>query len=376
MGNSSSTYEETAWGYDNDSIGIDPITKKRFVPSQRELDLFVEDKRTMYKGTFMICLFYGISAILLLTIIFFTEWGKTFVYDKFLPAVVTYIIGAIFIILYLLFSVFALKPRKIEKEFNVLPICPDYWNMTTVGEKRRESIVNNNKSKSGDGGDTECKNLIKDNPDETSFVDVTSSELQYKCVPDPKVFGSLQSYHNMRKKLDTNDKRLYMASDYSNAHDEKDRIVTSEFGGSTLNVNDQYNNAELKSTLDYLYREQDNSDINDGEYIKGIAPSTNLKKYAQFIGSYRNDWKKTSDSESNYKTNVDGTPNSFLFVDKNKNYEKNPLICSEVFPGILDKLENDNTSDDLKCEYAQACNISWSKLDCYKDNSLKQSTLL
>jgi hypothetical protein len=359
MGKSNSTYKDTAWGYDTESIGIDPTTGKKFKPTQKELDLFVQDKRTMYKGTFMICLVYGISALLLLTLIFFTEWGKTYVYDSFLPAVITYVIGAIFIIIYLLFAIFALKPRKITREFDQLPICPDYWIHEPVDEKRRESIVENN--------ETDPVNpIIKDNSDGTRYVNNNSTDIAYKCVPNPKVFGSLDRYRKMREDLDDPKYQLYMASQFQKLTDNQQirTINTNLGGGPGQTSNADIDKRKLRSTLDFLYIQKDTS---DGSYITGErTPSTSLEKYAKFVGSYNN----------NTQPGPGGKKAGTLYVDSTKNYDKKPLICSEVFPKVLDKLQDDNTKDDLKCEFAKACNVSWSELDCYKDNKEGQVTNL
>lgn len=346
MGNSSSTYKDTAWGYDSDSIGIDPDTGKKFNPTPRELDLFVQDKRTMYKGTFMLCLVYGISALLLMVLIFFTEWGKTYVYDRFLPAVITYVIGAIFIIIYLLFAIFALKPRKITREFNQLPICPDYWKLVPVDEKRKKSIVKNNVN----------KDIISDNSDGTPYVNEKSTDIAYKCVPNPKVFGSLDNYRNMRENLDKPDNKLYMASQFSNLHDSQQvRTVDTELGGGA-GTSGNANKEHLRSTLDFLYIEKKG----DEKYIPTAEPaSSSLVQYAQFVGSYNKD---TAPGENDKE---DGT----LYVDRSKTYANDPLICSEVFPKVLDRIQDDNTKDDLKCEFAKTCNVSWSELDCYKDTA-------
>ena len=86
-----------------------------------------------------------------------------------------------------------------------------------------------------------------------------------------------------------------------------------------------------------------------------------LFRYARLTGAYKTDWKRPAG----------GTPHtpigSSLFVDQQKTYEKYPLICNEVYPDLLDKLEKDG-KDDLKCELAKTCGISWSKLDCYPNN--------
>lgn len=346
MGNSSSTYEDTAWGYDKDSIGIDPDTGKKFKPTPRELNLFVRDKRTMYRGTFMICLVYGISALLLLTLIFFTEWGKTYVYDRLLPAVITYVVGAIFIIIYLLFAVFALKPRKITREFDKLPICPDYWKQVPVDEVRRKSIVNNNVLANGE-------KIISDNSNGTNYVNEKSADIAYKCVPDPKVFGSLDRYRKMRSDLDKSENKLFMASEFSHLDtNQQTREIHTDLGGASSDAANKNENS-LRSTLDFLYNEQNAA----GQYIPGVELSPTLGKYAQFVGSYND-------------TTITGTEDKkpgALYVDNAKTYGNKPLICSEVFPKVLDRLEEDDTTDNLKCDFAKACNISWSKLDCYKN---------
>lgn len=124
-----SGYIDTAFSYDESDLGLDPETKLRFKPNQKELELFKLEKLNMYKGTWMVCFVYGITAIILLSVIFFTEWGRTYVYDKFFPAVITYVLGAIVIIIYLVISIFSLVPRKLRKTVETLPVCPDYWKL-------------------------------------------------------------------------------------------------------------------------------------------------------------------------------------------------------------------------------------------------------
>jgi len=79
------SYSDTAWGYDEESLGLDPETKLKFVPTDKELKLFKEEKTNLYKGTWMVCFIYGLSALALLSVVFFTDWGKTYIYEKFLP---------------------------------------------------------------------------------------------------------------------------------------------------------------------------------------------------------------------------------------------------------------------------------------------------
>ena len=372
-----SSYADTAWGYDVDSIGYEPGTTNRFVPDSKELKLFKEEKSNMYKGTWMICLVYGLSALTLLGVVFLTEWGRTYVYEKFLPAVLTFVIGAIFIIVYLLFSIFALQPRKIGKGFDTTTSCPDYWKLQQVDSVRQDAIINNNQrydAESGcpaDASDTGCTSTA------WRIGTVESKNLKFKCVPDPNVFGdTLYDYKNMKTQLNNTDVTYY-ANTFANADNTKITQLSQIDGGSGdpdaagAEVDYLLNKQELESRGTFLYknskiikegRDTGGNDIKYNQYIDGVHASDKLLKYAQLTGAYKSDWKRTS-AAITAGTNQTPFPGS-LFVDKNKTYEKNPLICNEIYPGLLDELEDADGEDKLKCELAKTCGISWSKLDC------------
>lgn len=370
-----SSYADTAWNYDEESIGLDPETKLNFIPNEKELRLFKEEKTNMYKGTWMICLVYGLSAITLLGVVFLTDWGKEYVYNKFLPAVLTYVIGAIVIIIYLVLSIFSLQPRKIGSEFDVMPICPDYWKLEKVNTNRQNSILQNNLKYDGDGGcpssssyNSECSittNVndnyhIKDSTGKNNIVTKNSFALKHKCVPDPNVFGSLKEYNTMNEKLNTD--KMFMASEYANTQN-KNELISKKLGGSADSGEITKNTDIFESDAKFLYKESIPNRLKSDkrQYIDGYDASDELLKYARLTGAYKTDWNSPSSSKKN--TPFSGS----LFVDETKTYEKHPLICNEVYPGLLDKLEK-NGKDDLKCELAKTCGISWSKLDCYPNN--------
>lgn len=376
-----SSYTDTAWFYDSESTGNDPRTNNRFVPNEKELKLFKEEKSNMYKGTWMICLVYGISALTLLGVVFLTEWGKTYVYEKFLPAVLTFVIGAIFIIVYLLFSIFALQPRKIGKGFDTNTSCPDYWKLQKVDKYRKESIIDNNakydfasKCAPSDSEGPGCDLTINNNDiyhvknrDKKSIVTSDSKNINYKCVPDPNVLGKTDVYKNMKEKLNNKD-QTYFANTYVNS-DHRTVAISSVLGGSgTANSADKETHRnQLKLNNKFLYKnaretgdgtDKDGNIIKSHQYIEGVDASDKLLKYASLTGAYKSDWKRPN-------TGLIHTPfPGSLFVDKNSNYEKNPLICNEIYPGLLDDLEEEEGEDKLKCELAKTCGISWSKLNC------------
>ena len=124
MGND---FSVTAFNYNKEDIGIDPETNTTFVPNQKELELFKKEKMNLYKGTWTVCFLYGISAFILLVTVLFTDVGRTYIYDKYFPAVMTYVLGAIIIIIYLIYSIYNIKPRKLGKPKSKFNNCPDYW---------------------------------------------------------------------------------------------------------------------------------------------------------------------------------------------------------------------------------------------------------
>jgi hypothetical protein len=59
---------------------------------------------------------------------------------------------------------------------------------------------------------------------------------------------------------------------------------------------------------------------------------------------------------------------SKIHVDNTK-----PLICNELYPYLLDSMEDKEKNQELKCEYAKKCGVSWSYLDCYGDKGILSS---
>ncbi len=347
-----SGYIDTAFSYDESDLGLDPETKLRFKPNQKELELFKLEKLNMYKGTWMVCFVYGITAIILLSVIFFTEWGRTYVYDKFFPAVITYVLGAIVIIIYLVISIFSLVPRKLRKTVETLPVCPDYWKLEkTEGHVKtdmKDNITKYSKDKlDKTASDDPDKKYVKGKNDQYILngpedINISTNDhvLDYKCVPDPNVYGDIYNLESQLKLINENN------NNYSR--------------GTT------YKNYEANN--------------NDPKYIYVNSPSTNptLEKYAEITGAYKNSWTATRGNFGDYFPNTivkydDGKGTKYKSPTDNNSVNigtTKPLICNELYPYLLDSMENKEKNQELKCEYAKKCGVSWSYLDCYGDNSV------
>ena len=327
MGNA---YSVSAFEYNKDDIGIDPDTEQKFVPTSKELELFKKEKMNLYKGTWTVCFVYGISAFILLAIVLFTDMGREYIYNKYLPAVLTYVIGAIIIIIYLVYSIFNIKPRKLGRAVKKQNNCPDYWTYKKVEKEVKENIIDNILKTSYDSKNTSAldKGANKQyilNEKENPVIDFSTSNLfiDYKCVADENIFGTLEEQKNI--------KRIFNSETFNDMYTKGN---TGKMSFITTKIPEDASNP--------------NSPIID-----------NLKKYAQVTGIYKSDYAADTHLFNNsIKRKAAGVDSS--------HYSNPEIICNEVYPNILSKLEKNETTNDLRCKYAETCKISWSDLDCYK----------
>ena len=314
---------------------------KDIKPNEKEMRLFEQEKMDLYKGTFVVCIVYGLSAFILLVIILFTDWGKIYIYDMFAPAVITYILGALIIIIYLLNEIFSLKPRKIgadiDSDNNIM--CPDFWklekvpNGTTGNPGFKENIIKNNM-------------LTPATPIIPEIISATDAKIQYRCVADPNVFGTNQEQYDMKNDIKTR------VTPYMVGFTDRANAVKYDSNTTALNKNTE--------NPDYIVAVPGNStNIND------------LKKYAKFSGAYSSSNTDIFDTTS--KTlKIAGTgylgsgsvrnPDQVVW---NKYTNETPLICNVVYPQVLGLLDsNTKEKNEVSCEYAKQCGISWSSLKC------------
>lgn len=315
---------------------------KDIKPNEKEMRLFEQEKMELYKGTFVVCIVYGLSAFILLVIILFTDWGKIYIYDMFAPAVITYILGALIIIIYLLNEIFSLKPRKIgadiDNDNNIM--CPDFWKLEKVPDGTagnpgfKENIIKNNM-------------LTPATPIIPEIISATDAKIQYRCVADPNVFGTNQEHYDMKKDIKTTT-RPYMVG-------FTDRAKAIKYDSNTTALNKNTENP------DYIVAVPETStNIND------------LKKYAQFSGAYSGTNTDIFDPTS--KTlkiagtgYLSGTLQATDPAVYTKYTNESPLICNEVYPQVLGLLDsNTKEKNEVSCEYAKQCGISWSSLKCTK----------
>jgi hypothetical protein len=299
------------------SIESSTSESNTYVPSQKELEQFDKDKRDAYKGTFIVCLVYGLIALGMILAILLTDWGREYIYGKMLPAVATFVFGALFIIIYLAFMVYDLKPRRIvnKTEMDSDIVCPDYWKLELVNEREKVAIVDNN-----------IKGKVI-----PSIKTVADDTLRYKCRMDPEVLETAT--------LVRDENLLY-----------HDRIFNYKNGYRQDNTN--------KVGVDYVYVDASNT----------LYPSdSKLVNYAKLSGIYNDTSSAAADAASTIK---EYTVKSAVDADNDVNFykTKRPLICNTVYPQVLASMDKDTPEKNkYRCMYAKACNIPWTDIGCKYD---------
>jgi hypothetical protein len=267
------------------------------VLTEKELKDFNDKKTSAFQGTMILCGVYAIVAIILLLTINFTTFGKDIIYDKFMPFIITYVFGAIFIIIYLVITIYNLQPTKERKPQNNDIICPDYWKLKELTSDEIKAIKTNTVNTS---------NLSDD-------------DIRYKCEIDKKI-APLANYKDANANLNYG------------------------FTGNYLSTGNDINNPN------YIYT----------TYNAETDKNNDIKNYAQIAGIYNKD--SSAPINANSLTNNVSTDNTIVPIGS---YSATPLICNEVYPQYLARLdENSESGNKNRCEYAKKCNIAWNDIGC------------
>lgn len=128
------TLQAKAFGYEIDINPLDQGCNANLPPTPTEIKLSEKNKQKIFKTTITVCVIYGIIALILLLIILFSDDMKRVLLTDFLPFITIFIIGAIFIILYLSNKVYNWKAEKIcpDSGSDDFINCPDYWQLSYI----------------------------------------------------------------------------------------------------------------------------------------------------------------------------------------------------------------------------------------------------
>lgn len=275
-------------------------------PNDKEIKEFVKERKNIYKGTFVVCLVYGLMAVGLLLAGAFTDFGREYIFGKMLPATATFVFGALFIVLYLAMSIYDLKPvaKRTKQDADNGIICPDYWKLERVDDDDKGKLKDQ----------AEAMKAIIGGKD-FQITDESDPRLDFKC----KLDTSIQQKNDMKE----DNARYYTGWDNSVA-----------------------SSARIDTAPQYLFVKSVDTDKSTYRPTGKLA-----SEYAKLTGFY---------DSSIYK--IEEKDNAVDYTTLSKTA---PLKCTEVYPRILEDMDKDTPEKNkYRCEYAKACDIPWTNLGC------------
>lgn len=122
---------------------------------------FQDNKARLFKGTIAISVVYGVIAIGILVGMFFVPKVRDLLGDKLFPFSITFVIGAILLIVFLILQIVMYKPLPKKDDLGNLILCPDYWELTETPKK----VID-------------------------KFPESDRPFVKYSCIPQTKVYGN------------------------------------------------------------------------------------------------------------------------------------------------------------------------------------------
>lgn len=290
--------------------------------TQQELDIAQKQKQLLLKSTIIICAFFALISLILLIISFVSIDFKYILFNELMPFMVTFVIGAIFIILYLAIKVYRFKPYRKCETTNDNSIddninCPDYWILSPNGNDVR-------------------------NP--------------YKCNVNPNIVSKENTF-----KFDTN-----MKITNNPAHMPIDKGPA--WDSNSINFSSQLPN--------HLYKDLNDSHVNSSLHLTPRDLST-FQDSAMIMANYNAPDAtgiyspiSTNPSISPVINNLTGTAKTLQKSNGSNTGTEVPLLCDQVIPSVLATADtnyavlNPGVTNKFRCAYAKACGVTWSDANC------------
>ncbi len=273
-----------------------------------DIESLGEDERNMYLAerskkfglTIAVCVVYGVIALLLLLLTFFTSWGQSFLYEEMLAFIVTFILGTVIIIIYLANEVYNFKPVQGDSKMGYdAEMCPDYWKLEYVDVDQK---------------DDEGNGYFSDNVNKYHF--------KYKCVMDPSLID--------KEKLKTQNTTLKM---------NPNKELYKESSGNTADT-----------TIQSLTKSDDKKKFRE------YAANMTGYEYKDDKIIKKNNTNALKNIDNNYFQNDSSTipipcdtvyPIYMSIMDR-ENKTKNP----------------DDAANKYRCAYAKTCGVPWTDAGC------------
>ena len=164
-------------------------------------------KHNAFMGTIAVSVVYGLVALILLVIGYFTEYGKRTILGSLSTFTATFIIGTILVITLMTFLVIEWRPEEATKKspgMNSLnpSSCPDYWQVEDGGDFDASRFGNYDKPPDANSNVESTFGIIDQNgvnnieaPDFKTFhSSMNDDQFNLKCVADTSLINNTSPF--------------------------------------------------------------------------------------------------------------------------------------------------------------------------------------
>lgn len=277
------------------------------------------ERKLLIKSAILICIFYGVISVIFLIISIFSPNFKNIFLNELFPFIVTFIISALIIMIYLSIKIAHYKPRRIIKHNNDndddLLSCPDYWTLSDNGNPAISKYV--------------C----------TQNNDIYSKENTFKFDPNMKITNTT--------KIEKSDNKVSLWDSNSNNFSKKEYHLYKNLNDSDINSKLNMSDTQISKFQDLAMVMANYGEPNsNGIYL----PTSSDNKLSPII------------------KNTVGVPITIQKKNGTNAGTEVPLICDQVYPKVLsiidNKLNPDGYNNKLHCAYAKTCGVTWSDANC------------
>lgn len=269
-----------------------------------------------YATTYFICICYIIIAAAILCLGMFTNWGNKLFFNDLYVFTISYIVGTILIITYMIYSIWNFKFTPIVKELKYDSVyCPDYWKNKTL---KNEDLVS------------------KENGEDKKLHGTNSNNVDFK----------LKCYLNYDNTTDIYTSKHLADKDTETFKLGKNNVVYIELKPRDVSSVNKYN-------------------LNDEDYLQFCEYAATMSGYTL---KYIDDEYVLEKNNNNAIQNIDDT----YFSDNFDVTGVVPLRIDTVYPLFLAKKDLEyakkykiNTFNKFRCAYSKACGIPWTEAGCY-----------
>jgi hypothetical protein len=313
-----------------------------------------KDRAIMFKGTISVSIVYGVVSLLLLGVIYYSEMGQEFVQESNFPFAISFTIGMLVVIVFLVYKVLHFKQELAGRAQYDDTTCPEFWKLRKATERDLTVMA-----------EKDITDLALTN-DQLAFLEF----LTIGIISDALSYGNMAALTTAQQTVFDGIKDKG-ASYVLNATEVQNMALTakqlSDLGLSVALIDENVANkvnplvltdpqkavladimsgmtAEQKKGKEYIcYRPTDSTlPLIANESINTASPDMNIHD------------KEVAEAQQLMYEDRAETPGNVSTVR---------VRCSELYPVYMSRYDVKNNPDSqnlMRCAYANKCGLSWS----------------